>query len=148
PCLDGPARRDSSMAARLSLYGSGPATVCRRRVGAVPNVRAMAEAERTYLQENQPDGVPPLALTCRRTVPDAPEENDWYRRRVAVYAWIANRCVGLRVVDLASGEGYGSDLLAGRAAEVTGVDANPEAFQHAAARYRRPNLTFQRGLVE
>jgi len=101
-----------------------------------------------YVQQNQPDDVPPLALTGERTLPDVPEENYWYRRHVAVYEWIAERCAGLRVVDLACGEGYGSDLLARRAAEVVGVDANPEAFEHARARYRRPNLSFERGLVE
>jgi 2-polyprenyl-3-methyl-5-hydroxy-6-metoxy-1,4-benzoquinol methylase len=108
----------------------------------------VSEADQTYLQADQPEGVPPLELTGERTLPDVPEENYWYRRHVAVYEWIAERCAGLRVVDLASGEGYGSDLLARRAAEVTGVDANPEAYEHARARYRRPNLKFQRGLVE
>jgi SAM-dependent methyltransferase len=101
-----------------------------------------------YVQENQPKGVPPLELTGERTLPDVPEENYWYRRHVAVYEWIADRCAGLRVADLACGEGYGSDLLARRAAEVIGVDANPEAFEHARARYGRDNLRFERGLVE
>jgi SAM-dependent methyltransferase len=109
---------------------------------------AMSEAEQAYIQDNQPEGVPPLELTGERTLPDVPEENYWYRRHVAVYEWIAERCAGLRVVDLACGEGYGSDLLARRAAEVIGVDANPEAHEHARARYRRINLSFQRGLVE
>jgi SAM-dependent methyltransferase len=108
----------------------------------------MPNTEQTYRQADQPEGVPPLELTGERTLPDVPEENYWYRRHVAVYEWIAERCTGLRVVDLACGEGYGSDLLARRAAEVIGVDANPEAYDHARARYRRPNLTFQRGLVE
>jgi SAM-dependent methyltransferase len=108
----------------------------------------LSEAEKTYLQSDQPEGVPPLELTGERTLPDVPEENYWYRRHVAVYEWIAERCAGLRVVDLASGEGYGSDLLARHAREVVGVDANPEAFEHARARYRRGNLTFRRGLVE
>ncbi len=108
----------------------------------------MSDAERTYLQADQPDGVPPLELTGERTLPDVPEENYWYRRHVAVYEWIAECCAGLRVVDLACGEGYGSNLLAQRAAAVTGVDANPEAFEHARARYRRANLSFHRGLVE
>jgi SAM-dependent methyltransferase len=108
----------------------------------------VADSDRTYLQEGQPEGVPPLELTGERTLPDVPEENYWYRRHVAVYRWIADRCAGLRVADLACGEGYGSDLLAGRAAEVIGVDANPEAYEHALARYRRPNLSFRRALVE
>jgi SAM-dependent methyltransferase len=101
-----------------------------------------------HVQQNQPEGVPPLPLTGERTLPDVPEENYWYQRHVAVYEWIAERCAGLRVVDLASGEGYGSDLLARQATEVIGVDANPEAYEHARLRYRRPNLSFQRGLVE
>jgi SAM-dependent methyltransferase len=108
----------------------------------------MSESEQTYLQVNQPAGVPPLELTGERTLPDVPEENYWYRRHVAVYEWIAKRCAGLRVVDLACGEGYGSDLLAQHAAKAIGVDANPEAHEHARARYRRPNLSFERGLVE
>jgi SAM-dependent methyltransferase len=101
-----------------------------------------------HLQENQPDGVPPLALTGERTLPDVPEENYWFRRHLAVYEWIAARVSGLRVADLACGEGYGSNALADSAAEVVGVDANPEAHEHARLRYRRANLSFERGLVE
>jgi len=101
-----------------------------------------------YVQENQPDGVPPLALTGERTLPDVPEENYWYRRHLAVYEWIAARTRGLRVADLACGEGYGSAVLARTAARVVGVDANPEAFEHARLRYGAPNLSFERGLVE
>jgi hypothetical protein len=52
------------------------------------------------------------------------------------------------VADLACGEGYGSDVLAGRAREVVGIDANPEAHEHARLRYVRPNLRFERDLVE
>jgi SAM-dependent methyltransferase len=108
----------------------------------------MVRASMHYVQRDQPEGVPPLELTGERTLPDVPEENYWYRRHVAVYEWIAERCAGLNVVDLASGEGYGSDILARRAATVVGVDANPEAYEHARLRYRRPNLSFVRGLVE
>src|SRR5882757_6472664 len=103
---------------------------------------------REYVQENQPPGVPPLPLTGERTLPDVPEENYWFRRHLAVYEWISARVAGLRVSDLACGEGYGSDVLARTAAEVVGVDANPEAHEHAKARYTRANLRFERGLVE
>jgi SAM-dependent methyltransferase len=101
-----------------------------------------------YVQRNQPPGVPPLTLTGERTLPDVPAENYWFRRHLAVYQWAADRLAGGRVIDMASGEGYGSDELARSASEVVGVDANPEAFEHARARYRRPNLRFERGLVE
>ncbi len=101
-----------------------------------------------HVQQGQPVGVPPLELTGERTLPDVPEENYWYRRHLAVYEWIAARCAGKRVVDLACGEGYGSDVLAARAADVIGVDANPEAYEHASLRYRHANLRFRRALVE
>ncbi len=101
-----------------------------------------------YVQQSQPDGVPPLSLTGERTLPDVPEENYWFRRHLAVYEWIAARCHGLDVVDMACGEGYGTDVLARRAARVTGVDANPEAHAHAAAKYTAPGVRFARDLVD
>ncbi len=101
-----------------------------------------------YLQLDQPPGVPPLALTGERTLPDVPAENYWYRRHLVVYEWIAERTRGLDVLDMASGEGYGADVLARSAGSVVGLDANPEAHEHARLRYRRENLRFERGLVE
>src|SRR5665809_52272 len=89
-----------------------------------------------YVQDNQPPGVPPLELTGDRTLPDLPPENYWFRRHLAIYEWITERCRGLRVADLACGEGYGSDVLARTAAEVVGIDANPEAHEHARPRSR------------
>jgi 2-polyprenyl-3-methyl-5-hydroxy-6-metoxy-1,4-benzoquinol methylase len=101
-----------------------------------------------HLQRDQPDGVPPLALTGERTLPDVPEENYWFRRHLVVYEWIAGQVAGMDVVDMACGEGYGADVLARAAAMVVGVDANPEAHEHASLRYRRGNLRFVRELVE
>src|SRR4051812_41362090 len=103
-------------------------------------------AESLFVQRDQPPGVPPLALDGERTLPDVPEENYWFRRHEAVYAWVAARVGGRRVIDMASGEGYGADLLARSAASVVGVEANPQAFEHARRRYRRPNLRFERGI--
>jgi SAM-dependent methyltransferase len=108
----------------------------------------MPESPVLYLQRDQPAGVPPLALTGERTLPDVPEENYWYRRHLVVYDWIAARAGGRRVVDLACGEGYGSAVLARTAQEVVGVDANPEAFEHARLKYSAPNLRFERDMVE
>jgi SAM-dependent methyltransferase len=101
-----------------------------------------------YVQRDQPAGVPPLCLTGERTLPDVPVENYWFRRHLVVYEWVAARTIGLRVVDMACGEGYGSEVLSRGARSVVGVDANPEAFAHARLRYRRENLRFARGLVE
>jgi SAM-dependent methyltransferase len=101
-----------------------------------------------YVQRDQPVGVPPLSLTGERTLPDVPAENYWFRRHLAVYEWIAERCGGLDVVDMACGEGYGSAVLSRRARTVIGVDASPEAHAHARARYSRPGVRFERDLIE
>jgi 2-polyprenyl-3-methyl-5-hydroxy-6-metoxy-1,4-benzoquinol methylase len=101
-----------------------------------------------HVQRDQPAGVPPLELTGERTLPDVPAENYWFRRHLVVYEWIAQRVRGLRVIDMACGEGYGSDVLARSAASVVGVDANPQAHEHARRRYVRENLRFARDLVE
>ena len=101
-----------------------------------------------HIQRDQPAGVPPLELTGERTLPDVPAENYWYRRHLVVYEWVGARVIGSRVLDLACGEGYGSEVLARSAHSVLGVDANPEAHEHARLRYPRQNLTFERGLVE
>src|SRR3712207_4931915 len=105
-------------------------------------------APELYLQRDQPPGVPPLALDGERTLPDVPEENYWFRRHLVVYEWVAGQVAGKRVIDMASGEGYGADVLAARAASVVGVEANPDAFEHARLRYARPNLRFERSMVE
>jgi 2-polyprenyl-3-methyl-5-hydroxy-6-metoxy-1,4-benzoquinol methylase len=110
--------------------------------------RATAFGDVQILQRDQPEGVPPLPLTGERTLPDIPEENYWFRRHLAVYRRIAVRVAGRRVIDMACGEGYGADVLAQRAATVVAVDANPEAHEHARLRYRRPNLRFERDLVD
>jgi 2-polyprenyl-3-methyl-5-hydroxy-6-metoxy-1,4-benzoquinol methylase len=100
------------------------------------------------VQRDQPPGVPPLQLTGERTLPDVPAENYWFRRHLAVYEWIGARVIGDRVIDMACGEGYGSEVLSRSASSVVGVDANPDAHEHARLRYRRENLAFARGLVE
>jgi 2-polyprenyl-3-methyl-5-hydroxy-6-metoxy-1,4-benzoquinol methylase len=99
-----------------------------------------------YVQRDQPPGVPPLHLTGERTLPDIPEENYWYQRHVVVYEWIAERVGGAHVVDVASGEGYGADVLARRAASVLGIEPNPEAYEHARLKY--PRVTFRRDIAE
>jgi 2-polyprenyl-3-methyl-5-hydroxy-6-metoxy-1,4-benzoquinol methylase len=121
-------------------FAADPGLGCLERNRLLSSVR--------YEQRDQPEGVPPLALTGERTLPDVPQENYWFRRHLVVYEWIASQVAGLRVVDMACGEGYGSDVLARTAASVVGVDANPEAHEHARLRYRRENVRFERELIE
>ena len=52
---------------------------------------------------------------------------------------------GKRVLDIASGEGYGSAFLAQKAQKVTGVDISSEAIQFSRKRYQLKNLDFKVG---
>src|SRR4051812_34227853 len=52
---------------------------------------------------------------------------------------------GLRVLDAACGEGYGSFLLAQTAKKVVGIDIAPEAVAHARSRYVKSNLRYVEG---
>jgi len=113
-----------------------------------PGVTCAAAMADLYVQRDQPEGVPPLSLTGERTLPDVPEENYWFQRHLVVYEWIAARAHGRRVVDLACGEGYGSAVLGRTARSVVGVDANPEASEHARLKYTGGAVTFERDMVE
>ena len=83
----------------------------------------------------------PLPLTGERTAPGIPEENYWFQRHVIAYEWTSRRVAGLRVLDAGCGEGYGTDMLAGTASEVVGVDLETGVVHRATARY--PSATFQ-----
>src|SRR3954471_14002428 len=52
---------------------------------------------------------------------------------------------GKVVLDIASGEGYGSAMLANSAARVIGVDISAAAVYHAADRYKKENLEYKVG---
>src|SRR5579872_7354827 len=67
----------------------------------------------------------------------------WHR-----YLFASRFVTGKSVLDVASGEGYGSALLARSAADVVGVDLDPEAVAHAQRKYPRDNLTFQCGSAD
>ena len=98
---------------------------------------------------SQPEGVPPLELTGERTLPDVPAENYWFRRHLAVYEWIAERCAGLDVVDMACGEGYGTDVLAAaRAAASPASTPTPTPTSTPAPSTAAPGVRFVRDLIE
>jgi 2-polyprenyl-3-methyl-5-hydroxy-6-metoxy-1,4-benzoquinol methylase len=61
------------------------------------------------------------------------------------YALAKKLAAGKVVLDIASGEGYGSRMLADVAARVFGVDISEDAVAHARRTYRVPNLEFRAG---
>jgi len=87
-----------------------------------------------------------LDWTGERFVPWAKEPAVAYEH-LHRYLWVSTLVTGKRVLDLASGEGYGANFLAERAGSVLGVDIDPSAVQHAAAKYLKPNLQFLQGSI-
>ena len=74
-----------------------------------------------------------LTFTGERFLPSCEGEmiyEHWHR-----YLFARQYVAGKRVLDVASGEGYGSAMMAAQAASVTGVDISPEAVKHASEPY-------------
>ncbi len=61
------------------------------------------------------------------------------------YLIAAEFAAGKIVLDIASGEGYGSALLARHADRVIGVDISEQAVSHAQSRYQAQNLEYRQG---
>lgn len=64
------------------------------------------------------------------------------------YAFAQGFIDSREVLDIASGEGYGSNLMAEQASRVTGVDISKEAVDHSTKKYQRDNLNFLQGAAD
>jgi ubiquinone/menaquinone biosynthesis C-methylase UbiE len=64
------------------------------------------------------------------------------------YAVARDWVKGKKVLDIACGEGYGSNLLAEDAEFVAGVDIESTVISKAQSKYKRKNLNFVQGRVE
>lgn len=85
-----------------------------------------------------------LTFTGERFLPNLAGEmwaEHWHR-----YHFVLPLIKGKKVLDVASGEGYGSALMADTACSVTGVDVSRDAVAHANAAYpAKRNLNFIEG---
>lgn len=81
-----------------------------------------------------------LAFTGERFVSGltGPIQHEHHHR----YLFAAPLCVGKTVLDIASGEGYGCQLLSQVASTVVGVDNDPEAVRYASEQYASERLRF------
>src|SRR5207247_4434732 len=101
---------------------------------------------KTPTTSQAPQGSPMLEWTGERYLPwikDAAIAYEHLHR----YALAARLAEGKRVLDLASGEGYGANMLAAAALSVVGLEIDDAAVQHARKKYRRENLDFVTGSV-
>ena len=86
----------------------------------------------------------PLPFTGERFIPGSPVAKGemWYEHWHR-YHYVLPLVAGKKVLDVACGEGYGSALMCGRAATVSGVDISRDAITHGRATYTdRANLQF------
>src|SRR5687767_4651469 len=59
---------------------------------------------------------------------------------------LANRfCKGKTVLDIASGEGYGTEILSRNAEKVIGIDIDVTAISYSSEKYKGPNRSFRAG---
>lgn len=92
---------------------------------------------------------------------DQDRQNNWTGERLETFVYTENTsehlhryamalefATGKKLLDIACGEGYGSALLAGVAAEVHGVDIDAATVHHAAEKYKAGNLRFVTGAAD
>ena len=91
----------------------------------------------------RPVATKPLAWTGERLTTTAPIQVEI--EHLHRYCLARELCRHRHVLDISSGEGYGTALLAQTALAATGVEISYEAVAHAAQAYRSPNLRFCQG---
>jgi SAM-dependent methyltransferase len=64
------------------------------------------------------------------------------------YRLVRQAATGRRVLDFGAGDGYGAQLLAEVASEVTAIDADAAEMKAARERYQASNLTFEAGGID
>ena len=84
-----------------------------------------------------------LTFTGERFTPECVREI-WYEHYHR-YAFAKRLIAGKTILDAACGEGYGSNILAETAKQVTGLDIDSESIEHASLRYKKNNLRFVQG---
>jgi O-antigen biosynthesis protein len=94
--------------------------------------------------EMQPLNPRLIDWTGERCVPWAPDHQMIYEH-MHRYSFAATFCAGKRVLDLASGEGYGSAILAAVASEVVGVDIDKASVDHSRLTYGTDRVRFIEG---
>lgn len=93
------------------------------------------------------DNLPPkMEFTGERYVPDTLLPiiacEHWHR-----YLYATEMVKNKKVLDIASGEGFGTHVLSEHANSVVGVDISEEAVRHASKKYKKQNLKFKKGSV-
>lgn len=81
-----------------------------------------------------------LPLDGERLMPDEQFGTRDWRDHIARYLLACSFAPGRAVLDIACGEGYGSQMLHEAGGRVTGADISPRVVEHARNRYAPPGL--------
>ncbi len=71
--------------------------------------------------------------------------NVTYQQSLKAYEFASEYCYGKTVLDVASGEGYGTSLLGKKASRAIGLDYNKDAILQARKNYGNTNTAFVQG---
>jgi len=83
--------------------------------------------------------------TGERLIPSESKDSVVYGEHMSRYLAVIDMIKGKVVLDVASGTGYGSQLLAKHAKKVTGIDYSAEAVAYAQENYPAKNLEYRVG---
>ncbi len=91
-----------------------------------------------------------MKFTGEFFVPSTAEDNKLSNRELEIehkqrYQSILQLAQGKTVLDIASGEGYGTSILSSVALQAIGVDINPQLVEHATKNYGGENIRFLHG---
>jgi GT2 family glycosyltransferase/SAM-dependent methyltransferase len=89
---------------------------------------------------------PPVTNDGERMVPEYDHDDAVYGAHIARYIIAQRFAAGARVLDVASGAGYGTAMLVSAGAtSVVGVDRSEEAVRYSLEHYADPNVSFMVG---
>ena len=83
--------------------------------------------------------------TGERLIPKLHSKSITYGEHLARYRCALGVVKDKIVLDIACGTGYGTQILAERAAKVYGIDVSQEAVEYAAKNYPRKNIIYKQG---
>lgn len=86
-----------------------------------------------------------LTDTGERMIPEFHDEKLMYAEHVTRYQVIKNIVKGKTILDIASGSGYGTNMLAQTAKKVYGVDVNEQAIGYSKLNYAAKNIEYKVG---
>ena len=86
----------------------------------------------------------PVAASGERFVDGRDMGRELFLQHAGRYLFADSYVSGKVVLDVACGSGFGSEMLARKAKEVTGVDISPEAVRYCQEHYQKANLRFKR----